>query len=158
MRRGDCLRFEEAIASESAMEETLLQHAASCPECRTLVQLRDLSVAPVTVDQHDPFVKAVLAAAADLASTRAVRCKRGRKTAALSLGITGYMLAAATFLLGPSSYVNNHSALARLLDAQVPAVPPPSVTSAMAVLMISAMWIAILAFATRSRWASAAES
>ena len=158
MRRDDCLRFEEAIASESAMEERLLQHAASCPECRTLAHVRDLSVTAVTVDQHDPFVKEVLATAADLAATRAARCKRGRRIAALSIGITGYILAAATFLLGPSSYANNHSALTRLLEAQVPAAPPLSVASVMAVLMISGMWITILAFAARSRWTCTTES
>jgi hypothetical protein len=158
MGRDDCLRFEEAVASESALEEALLQHADTCPKCRALAEVRDLSAVPVTADEHDPFVQEVLATAADLAIRRATHWKRRRKKAALSVGISGYILAAATFLLGPSSYVNDHSAIARLFEAQVLAVPPPSVTSIMVVVMISAMWITVLAFITRSRWARAADS
>lgn len=157
MRGRDCQRFEEAIASESALEETLLHHAASCPRCRALVQVRDLSVAPVAVDRDDSFVKDVLAIAGEIAVTRATHWERHRKTVALSIGITGYILAAASLLLGSPSYGNGHSALSRLLDAQVPAVPPPDVTSIAAVVMVSAVWITGLAFVTRSRWASTAE-
>lgn len=158
MGRDDCLRFEEAVASESPIEGALLHHADTCPKCRALAEVRDLWAAPVATDEHDPFVQEVLATAADLANRRATHWKRRRKTTALSIGISGYILAAAAFLLGPSSSGNGHSALTRLVEAQVLAVPPPSVTSIMVVVMISAMWITVLAFITRSRWATAPES
>ena len=158
MRSDDCLRFEAAIGSESAIEETLLQHADSCLECRILAQLRDFSVAPLTTDQGDPFRRRVLATAADLAMRRAARWKRDRRTVALSLGITGYILAAATFLLGPSSLGNGRSALTGRFEVHPLAVPPPDLTSIVVVLMVSVVWITVLAFVSRSRLMSTAES
>ena len=158
MGRDDCLRFEEAVASESPIEGALLQHADTCRKCRALAEVSDLSAVPVATDEHDPFVQELLRTAADSANRRATHWRRRRKTAALSIGISGYVLAAASFLLGSSSSGNGHSALTRLVEAQIPAIPPPDVTSIMAVVMISAMWITVLAFITRSRWARAAES
>lgn len=151
MRNDECERFEESLAYEVELDECLVRHATECLGCRALAQVSALSAHPVVPDEDDPLIAAVRAAASSIARRRADRCARRRRFVPFVIGLAGYLIAGVTAVLGLLLDGRAAPAVPQPGDSSLPALPPPQPAALAAVFAAAAVWIAAVAFLTRSR-------
>jgi hypothetical protein len=151
MPRDECLRLEQAVASESDIDEQLRRHAAACPRCAMLIEISRLA-APVVVVEDDGVARSLAETAQAIACRRATRWQRRQRTAPLVIGAAGWLLGAILMACGLVSGGTGGLAASagRALpslpapDAMMITTPPADLRMIVPLLMASAAWLAVL--------------
>jgi len=151
MRNSECDRFEDALLAEAEIDERTDRHAEECPRCRALAGVTGLSVSPVVAREGDAFVTSVHAMAAQMAGERADRWERRRRLVPFLIGLAGYLTASLTAISVLLSDGNAGRVVPQASETYLPALPAPQPVALAAVFAAAAVWIAAVAFLTRSR-------